>query len=99
MQAYPTRNNSSTAAAEKLYNDFIVQFGFPAQILHDQGREFENQLFHQIQKLAGIQCLRTTPYHTQTNGKAKRFNQTMLSILRTLPEDQKCKWGRTQLIK
>ena len=35
-QAYPTKNKSSTTAADRLYNDFVLRFGFPAKILHDQ---------------------------------------------------------------
>lgn len=36
-QAYATRNKSAKTVAQKLYNDFIVQFGFPLRIHHDQG--------------------------------------------------------------
>ena len=62
-QAYTTTNKSARTAANKLYNDFILQFGFPARILHDQGGEFENQLFHRLEECCCVVWSRTTPYH------------------------------------
>ena len=91
-QAFPTKNKSALTAAKHLFNDFVLRFGLPARIMHDQGGEFENKLFRELESFCGIAKSRTSPYHPQTNGACERMNSTLLQMLRTLSQSQKPKW-------
>ena len=91
-QAYATRNKSARTSVEKLYNEFIPRFGFPSKIHHDQDAKFENKLFHHLEELCDVIYSRTTPYHSEGNGQVKRFNRTLLSMLRTSLESYKFHW-------
>ena len=82
-QAFPTRNKGGRTAAEKIFNNYVLRYGFPRRLHHDQGQEFECNLMKRFQQLAGMKLSRTTPYHPEGNGQAERW---------TLTESQKANW-------
>lgn len=92
------RNDEDIGTVEKVFNDFVLKFGMPSRLHHDQGREFENRFFFEMQKMYGVKGSRTTPYHPQGNGQVERFNRTLLQMLRTLEPSWKLDW-KSQLNK
>ena len=89
---HPTRKKEAKTSAEKLFNDYILRFGMPGQIVHDQGREFENKLFQQLSKSCNIKRLCLTPYHPQCNGQVERMSRSIILMLKTLESTEKKSW-------
>ena len=88
-QAYLSKTQTALTTAKLLWNNFIIHYGFPNKIISDQGCNFESELLANLCEVAGVQKLRTSPYHPQTNGKCERFNSTILNMLGTLTPEQK----------
>ena len=88
-QAYVTPNQRANTVAKTLWDKFFMHYGFPEKILSDQGRNFESKLLEELCLLAQVKKMRTTPYRPEGNGLCEKFNQTLISILGTLPEEFK----------
>ena len=91
-QAYATRKANGRAAADKIFNNFVLQFGFPSRIHHDRGKEFNNYMFQDLHRLAGIKSSNTTPYHPEGDGQCERLNRTLINMLKSIPENEKKNW-------
>ncbi len=53
----------------------------------DQGKQFCNKLADELYKKIGVQHLRTSAYHPQTNPSAESFNHELNKIMCTLLDD------------
>lgn len=89
-----TKDQTARTVAKVLWKDFFMLYGFPKTILSDQGRDFESKLVKELCQLAGIQKIRTTPYHPSGN-PVERWNRTLINMLRSLEDDQKTDWRKS----
>ena len=75
-----------------LYNNYFSVFGFPQRLMLDQGTEFCGKVIAAMCSLLGVEKIRTTPYHLQTNGAAERVHQTLQHMIDKLKPEKRRKW-------
>ena len=90
---YVVKDQTSHTAAETLRNGYFGLFSAPAYLVSDQGKAFTGHVITHLCELYGVQKLRTSPYHVQTNGQVERMNQTIIHMIGKLEEDRKACWS------
>ena len=86
------KDQTARTAAETLRNGYFGLFDAPAYLVSDQGKAFTGHIITHLCELYGVQKLRTSPYHAQTNGQVERMNQTIICMISKLEEDKKACW-------
>ena len=75
-----------------LYNNYFSIFGFLQHLMLDQGTKFCGKVIEAMCSLLGVEKIRTTPYHPQTNGSAERVHQTLQHMIGKLDLERRKKW-------
>ena len=92
--AYVVKDQTARTATKTLRNGYFGLFGAPAYLISDQGKAFTGHVITHLCELYGVQKLRTSPYHAQTNGHVERMNQTIIHMIGKLEEDRKACWSK-----
>ena len=91
--AYIIKDQMAHTATETLRNGYFSLFSAPAYLVSDQGKAFTGHLISNLCELYGVQKLRTSPYHAQTNSQVERMNQTIIQMIGKLEQDKKAHWS------
>ena len=90
---YVVKDQTARIAAETLRNGYFGLVGVPAYLVSDQGKAFMGHIITDLCDLYGVQKLRTSTYHAQTNGQVEHMNQTIIGMIGKLEEDKKACWS------
>ena len=91
--AYVVKDQTARTAAETLRNGYFGLFGVPAYLISDQGKAFMGHIITHLCELYGVQKLRTSAYHAQTNGQVEHMKQMIIRMIGKLEEDKKACWS------
>ncbi|XP_055588877.1 uncharacterized protein K02A2.6-like [Uranotaenia lowii] len=68
-----TIKSATSSAVIEFLDELFARFGIPSTIVSDNGTLFISKQFENFCGRNGIQHLRISPYHPQSNGQAERF--------------------------
>ena len=91
--AYVVKDQTAHTAAKTLRSGYFELFGTPAYLISDQGKAFTGHLITNLCELYGVQKLRTSSYHAQTNGQVEQMKQTIIRMIGKLEQDKKAHWS------
>ena len=95
----PTPHTDVTApvipeTGHAFFNQYLPVLMCPSYMLSDNGTEFMNQLMDKALQQLGIECIFSTPYHPQSNGKLEVFHIYLKPTLKKLCEKDPTNWDK-----
>ncbi|XP_022111688.1 uncharacterized protein LOC110990915, partial [Acanthaster planci] len=94
VECIPLPSQTAEVTAQAAVSSFFSRFGYPLQIVTDQGRNFESKLFSNLCKVLQIHKAKTTPYRPSANGQVERYNRTLMDAVRCYVGKSQNQWDK-----
>ena len=92
-EAIPLRNITAKNIVKVLVK-FFTLFGLPSSLQSDQGSNFMSTIFQQVMRQLGIQQIKSSAYHPESQGALERFHQTLKTMLKTFCFENEKDWDK-----
>ena len=84
-------SNITSSTTVSILKEVMSRFGNVDVIVSDNGTQFASHQFSEFCNQRGIQHIRTSPYHPQSNGLAEKFVDTLKRTLSKMEKNTCCK--------
>ena len=92
VEARSTKRNDAITAAGFLFEEIMMRFGHPLELVSDRGKHFLNDVIHNITTRYLIKHRKTTPYNPKANGLTERANGIVGKSLNKMVSAHKTDW-------
>jgi hypothetical protein len=94
VKARATRKNDAQTSASFLFEEVMMRFGHPLELVSDRGTHFLNDVIVDLTTKYLIKHQKTTPYNPKANGLIERANGIVGKILNKMVSAHKTDWDR-----
>jgi hypothetical protein len=92
VEAMPTIKSDGKIVAFFVFNQIIVRFGIPIEIVTDHGSHFQNKMMAEMESKLGFKHGHSSPYYPQENGQVEAINKSLKTILQNFVSQNKSDW-------
>jgi hypothetical protein len=92
VEVFAIPDYTAATCARIVLNEVIARWGCPYDILTDQGRNFESQIFADLCELLEVRKIRTSVANPRCNGQTERYNRTLLRMIKAYLRGQDDRW-------
>ncbi|GFS74342.1 retrovirus-related Pol polyprotein from transposon 412 [Trichonephila clavipes] len=86
-EAIPIPNMQVKTICSAIFDTWISRFGCTSVITSDQGTQMRSSMYAEFTRMLGTEKIKTTAYHTKSNGIVERFHRHLKSAIKANEND------------